>query len=72
MTFNNSKELAETFKIIPDNRILVETDSPYLAPVPLRGKPNEPSYITHTVDFLSKLKNTSYDIFAERTTKNFQ
>ena len=71
VTFNNSKELAETFKIIPDNRILVETDSPYLAPVPLRGKPNEPSYITHTVDFLSKLKNTSYDIFAERTTKNF-
>ena len=71
VTFNKSKDLAETFKIIPDNRILVETDSPYLAPVPLRGKTNEPSYIIHTVNFLSKLKNIPFDIFAEKTSKNF-
>ncbi len=71
VTFNKSKELADTFKEIPLNRILVETDSPYLAPEPLRGKPNEPSYITHTVKFLSNLKNVSYEKFSESTTQNF-
>tara|TARA_B100001250_G_scaffold315017_1_gene277248 strand:+ start:158 stop:934 length:777 start_codon:yes stop_codon:yes gene_type:complete len=71
VTFKKSKELAETFKEIPTNRILVETDSPYLAPEPLRGKPNEPSYITHTVRFLSVLKNISYEKFSESTTQNF-
>ncbi len=71
VTFKKSKELAETFKEIPLNRILVETDSPFLAPEPLRGKPNEPSYITHTVRFLSKLKNISYEKFSESTSQNF-
>ena len=71
ITFKKSQELAETFKQIPENRILVETDAPYLAPVPLRGKSNEPSYIIHTVEFLSKLKNISFNSFAEITTQNF-
>ena len=71
VTFKNSIELAETFKLIPDNRILVETDAPYLAPTPLRGKPNEPSYIIHTVEFLSKLKKISFKNFAQKTSKNF-
>jgi len=71
VTFKKSKELAETFKEIPSDRILVETDSPYLAPEPLRGKSNEPSYITHTVRFLSDLKNVSYEKFSESTTQNF-
>ena len=71
VTFKKSKDLAETFKEIPSNRILVETDSPYLAPEPLRGKPNEPSYITHTVRFLSDLKNISYEKFSDSTTQNF-
>ena len=71
VTFKKSKELAETFKQIPTNKILVETDSPYLAPEPLRGKPNEPSYITHTVRFLSDLKNISYEKFSDSTTQNF-
>jgi len=71
VTFKKSKELAETFKEIPTSRILVETDSPYLAPEPLRGKPNEPSYITHTVRFLSDLKNISYEKFSDSTTQNF-
>ena len=71
VTFKKSKELAETFKEIPTNRILVETDSPYLAPEPFRGKPNEPSYITHTVRFLSDLKNISYEKFSDSTTQNF-
>ena len=52
VTFKKSVDLANTFKEIPNNRILVETDSPYLAPEPLRGKPNEPSYIIHTVKIL--------------------
>ena len=50
ITFNNSTELAETVSYIPIERLLVETDSPYLAPTPYRGKANEPSYIVHTVD----------------------
>ena len=71
VTFKKSEDLANTFKEIPNDRILVETDSPYLAPVPLRGKPNEPSYIIHTVKFLSNLKKISFDDFSNITTKNF-
>ena len=71
VTFKKSEDLANTFKEISNDRILVETDSPYLAPVPLRGKPNEPSYIIHTVKFLSKLKNLSFEDFSNITTKNF-
>ena len=71
VTFKKSEDLANTFKELPNDRILVETDSPYLAPVPLRGKPNEPSFIIHTVKFLSKLKEVSFDDFCDITTKNF-
>ena len=71
VTFKKSEDLANTFKVLPNERILVETDSPYLAPVPLRGKPNEPSFIIHTVKFLSKLKNLSFEEFSNITTKNF-
>jgi len=71
VTFKKSDDLANTFKEMPNERILVETDAPYLAPVPLRGKPNEPSYIVHTVKFLSKLKNLSFEEFSNITTKNF-
>tara|TARA_B100000035_G_scaffold143672_1_gene122313 strand:+ start:3894 stop:4670 length:777 start_codon:yes stop_codon:yes gene_type:complete len=71
VTFKNSKDLAETFKKIPNNKILVETDSPYLAPVPLRGKSNEPSYLIHTVKFLSQIKEISFKDFSEITSKNF-
>ena len=71
VTFKKSNELASTFKEIPMNKILVETDSPYLAPEPLRGKSNEPSYIKHTVKFLSDLKKVSYEEFSNATTNNF-
>ncbi len=71
VTFKKSYDLAMTFKKIPNDKILVETDSPYLAPVPLRGKPNEPSYIIHTVKFLSKLKGVSFDDFSSITSENF-
>ena len=71
VTFKNSKELADTFLSLPNDRILVETDSPYLSPEPLRGKPNEPSHIIHTVNFLSKIKNINSNDFATITTNNF-
>ena len=71
ITFKKSQDLANTFKDLPNEKILVETDSPYLAPVPLRGKPNEPSYIVHTVKFLSNLKNIPYKEFSEKTSNNF-
>ena len=51
--------------------MLVETDAPYLAPVPLRGKPNEPSYIIHTVKFLSIIKELSFEDLSNTTSKNF-
>ena len=71
VTFKKSLELANTFKEIPLDRILVETDSPYLAPEPLRGKSNEPCNIIHTVKFLSALKKIPFDKFSELTTQNF-
>ena len=71
VTFKKSQDLANTFKDIPNDKILVETDAPYLAPVPLRGKSNEPSYIIHTVKFLSDLKKLSFDEFSIITTNNF-
>ncbi len=71
VTFKKSKELAETFKLIPINKLLVETDSPYLAPEPLRGKSNEPSFIIHTVKFLAKLRNIDYKKLSEQSSSNF-
>ena len=64
---------SQIWKVFPNptNRILVETDSPYLAPEPLRGKSNEPSYIIHTVKFLSNLKKLSFKDFSNITTNNF-
>ncbi len=71
ITFKKSSDLASIFKDLPNEKILVETDAPYLAPVPLRGKSNEPSYIIHTVKFLSELKKLPFDKFAQITTNNF-
>jgi len=72
VTFKNSTELSDTASYIPLDKLLVETDSPYLAPAPLRGKPNEPSFIVHTIAKLSEIKNVSKDIVEERTTQNFK
>ena len=71
VTFKNSQELANTFKDIPNEKILVETDAPYLAPVPFRGKSNEPSYLKHTVKFLSEIKKLTYKDFSLITSENF-
>jgi TatD DNase family protein len=71
VTFKKSKDLADTFLSLPNDRILVETDSPYLSPEPMRGKPNEPSHIVHTVNFLANLKGVEPSYFADKTTSNF-
>ena len=70
VTFKNGK-IDKFLKDIDISNIVLETDSPYLAPVPLRGKSNEPSYLVHTVEFLSKLKKISYDEFSKITSNNF-
>ena len=57
--WKNSNDLQETFKYIPLEKILIETDSPYLAPVPNRGKENEPSFVKYTAEKLADLKNIS-------------
>ena len=72
ITFKNSTDLQETFKFIPQDKILIETDSPYLAPVPNRGKKNEPSFIKYTADKLALIKNINVDEIKKTTTDNFE
>ena len=72
ITFKNSAELADAASYIPIEKLLVETDSPYLAPLPYRGKTNEPSYIIQTIEKLSKIKKISKESVIENTTKNFK
>ena len=71
ITFKNSINLQNTFKHIPSDRLLIETDSPFLAPEPYRGKKNEPSFILSTLEKLSKLKNLSTKSLSDITTNNF-
>ena len=71
ITFKNSMELQETFKNLPLDKLLVETDSPFLAPIPMRGKKNEPSFIKYTINKLSKLKNMTDKEIIKITTNNF-
>ena len=71
ITFKNSLDLQETFKSIPMDNILIETDSPFLAPVPKRGNKNEPSYIDFTATKLADIKNISKKELIEKTTTNF-
>ena len=71
ITFKNSIELQNIFKSLPLDKILSETDSPFLAPVPMRGKKNEPSFIKYTLDKLSELKNIKFHEMNTHTTNNF-
>lgn len=71
ITFKNSNTLNNAISSIPIDNILVETDSPYLAPVPFRGKSNEPSYIVHTVEKLSEIKKITKDEVMKKTSNNF-
>ena len=72
ITFKNSTELAKTVSSIPIENLLVETDSPYLTPIPYRGKINEPSYIVYTVEKLSEIKKISKEQVISNTTYNFK
>ena len=71
ITFKNSLDLQETFKSIPLDKILIETDSPFLAPVPKRGKKNEPSFIDYTAAKLATIKSISKEELVKKTTNNF-
>ncbi len=71
LTFKKATEIQDVAKTIPLDRILLETDAPYLAPVPHRGKPNEPAFTRHTAEFLANLRGISYDEVAAATTDNF-
>ena len=71
ITFKNSIDLQNTFKNIPLEKLLIETDSPFLAPIPMRGKKNEPSFIKYTLEKLSMLKETTVDQMSSITTVNF-
>jgi TatD DNase family protein len=71
ITFKNSIKLQDTFKFLPLDKILIETDSPFLAPVPNRGKKNEPSFIDFTAKKLAEIKNISKNELIKSTTDNF-
>jgi TatD DNase family protein len=71
VTFKNAVALKEVAKKIPLDRILVETDSPYLAPIPYRGKINQPSYVKHVAEEIAKLRESSFETISEATTANF-
>jgi TatD DNase family protein len=71
VTFKNAIELQEVAKKVPLDRILIETDSPYLAPVPFRGKQNHPALVKHVAEALSQLRGVDYNVIANQTTENF-
>jgi len=71
VTFNSAKEIQEVAKKIPADRFLIETDSPYLAPVPFRGRPNYPTYVRYVAEQIAQLRGTSINKIAEQSTENF-
>ncbi|BBB66814.1 hypothetical protein UNDYM_2561 [Undibacterium sp. YM2] len=71
LTFKSAKDLQAVAKALPLDRILIETDSPYLAPAPHRGKMNEPGFVRHVGEFLADLKGISVKEVQETTTRNF-
>src|SRR5262249_47847205 len=70
VTFKKSDALRTVAATIPADRILIETDSPYLSPHPLRGKRNEPAHVVHTAECLAQVREQALDLFAEQTTAN--
>ena len=71
VTFRNADALRDVARQVPADRLLVETDSPYLAPIPYRGKPNLPQYVREVAEFLAMLRGEAYEQFAEQTSANF-
>ncbi len=70
VTFKSAREILEIAADVPSDRILVETDSPYLAPVPFRGKTNQPAYVRHTAEAIAEVRGVSLEVFAEQTWEN--
>lgn len=71
VTFKSAKDLQDTCKRVPLDRMLIETDSPYLAPIPYRGKTNEPAWVSKVGEFIANLKEVSIETLAEETSSNF-
>ena len=71
VTFRNADTLREIAKNVPDDRLLIETDAPYLAPIPHRGKQNQPAYVQHVADTLAEIRNSSVEHIAEISRNNF-
>lgn len=71
VTFKNAAQVKEVAQFVPLDRLLVETDSPYLAPAPYRGKTNEPAYVRHVAEYIAVERAMSYPALAEATTRNF-
>lgn len=71
VTFKNATQVAQVAKAVPLDRLLIETDAPYLAPMPYRSKINEPAYLHHTAAFIAELRGIPLDDFAMQTTQNF-
>lgn len=72
ITFKNAEELRQVVRLLPLDRLLVETDSPYLAPIPYRGKQNQPAYTREVCEYVATLKGLSIEQFAAQTTENFE
>jgi len=72
VTFKNARDLQELARNLPLDRMLVETDSPYLAPVPHRGKTNQPAWVRHVAEFIAQLRGVAPEVIAEATTTNFE
>ena len=70
VTFKAAENVRESALVVPDDRIMIETDAPFLAPVPMRGKPNEPAFVKYTCEFLAKLRGMAPDDFADLTFAN--
>ncbi len=71
ITFKKSQDLRDIFAKVPDNLLLIETDAPYLAPVPHRGKANEPAFVVHVAECLAEIRGQSLEYIAKKTTDNF-
>lgn len=71
VTFKKADELRDAARVVPLDKLLVETDCPFLTPVPFRGKRNEPAYVEHTARFLAEFYDVEFEMFAEQTTRNF-
>ncbi len=71
VTYNSAEELQQVAKKVPEDKILIETDSPWLAPTPNRGKPNRPAYVTYVAEKIAELRETDYEHIGKITTRNF-